>query len=113
MHDYDVGYGKPPKHTRFKKGVCPNPKGRGPRHELELSKILNDVLSASVEFRDRGKLRKASRIELLLKKYAASALKGDVLAAAALLKMRAHSEKHGDIGPLIITVINSLPEEQF
>jgi hypothetical protein len=25
MSDYDVGYGKPPKHSQFKKGVCPNP----------------------------------------------------------------------------------------
>ena len=27
MSDYDVGYGKPPKHAQFKKGVCPNPMG--------------------------------------------------------------------------------------
>ena len=26
--DYEVGYGKPPKHTRFKKGQSGNPKGR-------------------------------------------------------------------------------------
>jgi hypothetical protein len=26
---YDVGYGKPPLHTRFRKGQSGNPKGRG------------------------------------------------------------------------------------
>lgn len=26
--DYEVGYGKPPKRTRFKKGQSGNPKGR-------------------------------------------------------------------------------------
>ena len=26
--DYDVGYGKPPKATRFRKGQTGNPKGR-------------------------------------------------------------------------------------
>lgn len=26
--DYDVGYGKPPKRTQFKKGKSGNPKGR-------------------------------------------------------------------------------------
>ena len=28
--DYDVGYRKPPKHSRFKKGVSANPAGRRP-----------------------------------------------------------------------------------
>jgi len=26
---YEIGYGRPPKHTQFKKGTCPNPRGRG------------------------------------------------------------------------------------
>jgi hypothetical protein len=28
--DYDVGYGKPPQNTRFKKGQSGNPRGRAP-----------------------------------------------------------------------------------
>ena len=28
---YEVGYGKPPRHTRFPKGRSGNPKGRPPR----------------------------------------------------------------------------------
>ena len=63
MSDYDVGYGKPPKHSQFKKGVCPNPAGRGKRCDLEVREILNKVLNAKTEFRERGKLKKASRIE--------------------------------------------------
>ena len=31
MSDYEVGYGKPPKHARFKKGFAANPKGRPKR----------------------------------------------------------------------------------
>jgi hypothetical protein len=62
MSDYDVGYGKPPKHARFKKGVCPNPHGRGKRRDLKVAEILNKVLNAKTEFRERGKLKKASRI---------------------------------------------------
>ena len=94
MSDYDVGYGKPPKHAQFKKGVCPNPHGRGKRRDLKVAEILNKVLNAKTEFRERGKLKKASRIELSVRRLAASALKGDVGSAASLLKMRAHAEKH-------------------
>src|ERR1700720_2368224 len=106
MSDYDVGYGKPPKHARFKKGVCPNPHGRGKRRDLKVAEILNKVLA---EFRKRGKLKKASRIELSVRRLAASALKGDVGSAAALLKMRAHAEKHHETGPTIIRVVGGLP----
>jgi hypothetical protein len=28
--DYEVGYGKPPRHTRFKSGQSGNPRGRPP-----------------------------------------------------------------------------------
>ena len=93
MSDYDVGYGKPPKHAQFKKGVCPNPHGRGKRRDLTVAEILNKVLNAKTEFRERGKLKKASRIELSIRRFAALATKGDVASAAWLLKMRAHAKK--------------------
>jgi len=109
MSDYDVGYGKPPKHARFKKGVCPNPAGRGKRRDLKVAEILNKVLNAKTEFRERGKLKKASRIELSVRRLAASALKGDVGSAASLLKMRAHAEKHHETGPTIIKIVGGLP----
>ena len=110
MSDYDVGYGKPPKHSQFKKGVCPNPHGRGKRRDLKVGEILNKVLNAKTEFRERGKLKKASRIELSVRRLAASALKGDVASAAWLLKMRAHAKKYGDTGPTIIRIVGGLPE---
>ena len=99
MSDYDVGYAKPPKHAQFKKGVCPNPHGRGKRRDLTVAEILNKVLNAKTDFRERGKLKKASRIELSIRRFAALATKGDVASAAWLLKMRAHAKKYGDSGP--------------
>ena len=34
MKGYEVGYCRPPKHSQFKKGECPNPRGRGKRYDL-------------------------------------------------------------------------------
>jgi Family of unknown function (DUF5681) len=110
MNDYDVGYGKLPKHAQFKKGICPNPHGRGKRRDLTVAEILNKVLNAKTDFRERGKLKKASRIELSIRRFAALATKGDVASAAWLLKMRAHAKKYGDSGPTIIRVAGGFPE---
>ena len=44
MGNYKIGYGKPPKHSQFQKGVCPNPHGRGKRRGLEVDEIMNEVL---------------------------------------------------------------------
>ena len=109
MSDYDVGYGRPPKHSQFKKGVCPNPRGRGKRGNLQIGEIMKRVMNATTEFRDRGKVKKASRLELSVRRLAASAAKGDIGSAAWLLKLRAHAEKYRDAGPTIITIVGGLP----
>jgi len=33
--DYEVGYGKPPKHSQFKPGQCGNPSGRPKRRRIQ------------------------------------------------------------------------------
>jgi hypothetical protein len=109
MNDYEVGYRKPPKHSQFRKGICPNPNGRGKRRDLQVGEIMKNVLNAKIEFRDRGQVKKASRIELTIRRLAASATSGDVASAAMLLKMRAHAEKNGDTSPTIIRIFNALP----
>ena len=53
--------------------------------------------------------KKASRLELSVRRLAASAAKGDIGSAAWLLKLRAHAEKYRDAGPTIITIVGGLP----
>jgi hypothetical protein len=109
MSDYDVGYGKPPKHSQFKKGVCSNPSGRRKHRNLPVVEIMQKVLGTNTEFRDRGRVRKAARLELVIRKLVASAINGDVNSAAMLLKVRCHAEKYGGTEPTIVTIFNALP----
>jgi hypothetical protein len=105
MANYEVGYKKPPQHSRFKAGNRDNPKGRGKRKIPRAGAIMRNVMNFPAEFRHRGKSKRAPRSELTIKRFGAAALEGDVNAAAMLLKMRAHFEKHGDINPDIVTRI--------
>lgn len=109
MSDYEIGYGKPPKYTRFRNGVCANPRGRSRRRPFEAEEILNEVLFAEMDYKEGGKPRRASRLEVAVRTLAAKAVKGEIASAEMLLRMRAHAEKHGDPGPLVIRIINALP----
>ena len=104
MPSYEVGYKKPPRHSQFKPGNRCNPKGRGKRKVETEAEILKRVLNFPAEFRHRGKSKRAPRIEVLIRSLGAAALKGDVGAAAMLLKIRTHCEKCGDINPTTITL---------
>ena len=106
MKNYEVGYGRPPIHSRFKKGECRNPKGRGKREPSEMADVIHNVLFEEVEYREGRRIRRASKQELTIRKLFSAAVRGDVGSADALLKLRVHAERHGDTGPLVIRIVN-------
>ena len=107
MADYEVGYKKPPRHSQFKAGNRANPRGRGKRKIPTEAEIIRNVLNFPAEFSERGKSKRAPRVEIMIKRFGAAALKGDPGAAALLLEMRARLEKHGDINPFRFTMTES------
>lgn len=63
--NYDVGYGKPPKHTRFVPGVSGNPKGK-PRKNKSFEEEVQAILGARVSVTIGGKKTYVSKRQLLL-----------------------------------------------
>jgi len=105
MAEYEVGYKKPPRHSQFKPGNRANPHGRRgkkkPRTEAE---IVHDVMNGLVDFREGVKSKRMRRIELLIKSCGTAALKGDIGAAEALLKIRTQFDKHRAIEPVVVVL---------
>lgn len=63
--DYDIGFGKPPVHTRFQAGASGNPRGR-PKGSKNLKSIARKVMNTKVPVRENGKVRMISKAEALV-----------------------------------------------
>jgi Family of unknown function (DUF5681) len=77
--NYAVGKGKPPVHTRFKKGQSGNPSGRpkGKVTVADADTVFDQVLSAQIPVSQNGRPRKMSKIRALCVGTVHDALKGD------------------------------------
>jgi len=87
---YDVGYGKPPSHTRFKAGTSGNPRGR-PKGTKNLATLVKNVFSRKVEVQDQGRRRRLTAAEVMLTRIMTKAISGDAASqriSIALLQMQ-------------------------
>lgn len=84
--DYEVGYGKPPKATRFKAGQSGNPRGR-PRATKSLDALVLEPLIEMMTVKENGKSRRMPRVQVYINTLFGRAVKGDAKAADQLLKV--------------------------
>jgi Family of unknown function (DUF5681) len=84
-----VGYGKPPKHSQFKKGQSGNPKGRPKevKAHMPVSRIIRHSLSEEVQGQVNGRTRKMTKLEAIIEVQSAKALKGDTRAAKLVIDL--------------------------
>jgi hypothetical protein len=74
VSDYKVGYGRPPKHTRFKPGQSGNSKGR-PKGRKNNRNIVREIAERQVTFLENGRRRTMSVREALFQILILGALK--------------------------------------
>jgi hypothetical protein len=82
--DYKVGPGKPPLHTRFKKGQSGNPRGRSPKN---LATLLADALNEKVYVTIDGKRRKITKREAIVTQMVNKSTSADLRATKMLIDM--------------------------
>lgn len=84
--DYEVGFGKPPRHSQFKPGQSGNPRGRK-KGSRGLKTDLHAELASMLRIQINGKPIKGTKQQLMLKALATRAATGDVKAASLLLPL--------------------------
>ena len=105
--EYEVGYGRPPTHSRFKAGQSGNPKGRA-RESRSLQSILKQVLGEQMEIREGDRLRRMPRLEALVRSTILRAFKGDPKAVASLgflMKQSGYGEESNE--PTVQTLLGT------
>lgn len=80
-NDRPVGYGRPPEHTRFKKGKSGNPAGR--RRKVESGHIdVAAILETPLPVKQGGSERKMDAFEIVMRQLSRKAIKERDLGSA-------------------------------
>jgi Family of unknown function (DUF5681) len=94
--NYPVGYGKPPRKTRFEKGKSGNPAGRL-RGSKNVSKLLLQALSEPVTVNENGERKRITKGEAMIKQLVNKGASGDARSIQLLLaEMRSWLESSHD-----------------
>src|SRR5262245_47592516 len=96
MAGYEVGYRKPPRHSRFRKGRSGNPKGRVPGARNFKTDLIEE-LRGHLVVTDNGKRRTLTRQQAVIKRLMASALQGEARFMALLLQTLVQLDRSGEL----------------
>jgi hypothetical protein len=91
-NSYNVGYGKPPKHSRFRKGVSGNQKGR-PKGKRNIATVLTAILGEEIVINEGGVRKRVTKLEAALKQLVNKAALGDLVAARQLIALVCSAEE--------------------
>ena len=95
--NYEVGYGKPPLHTRFQKGKSGNPAGR-PRGQKNLATLLSDALDQKISVVENGQRKRISKREAIVTQLVNKSASADLKATQIVLAMLRDVETRADSG---------------
>ena len=88
--DYEVGPGRPPLHSRFKKGQSGNPGGRSAK---TLPALLAAALDETVYVTTNGRRRKLTKREAIITQMVDKSASADLRATKMLIDMMKEVEK--------------------
>jgi hypothetical protein len=93
---YQVGYGRPPEHSRFAKGQSGNPAGR-PKGSRAISAVIASALAERVTVTEGGRRRSITKLDAAVKQMANKAAGGDQRAAKLIIELLHSAETRDDL----------------
>ena len=94
--DYEVGYGKPPRETRFAKGQSGNPRGR-PSGAKNFATLLREALNEPVIVTENGGRRKVSKRQAIITQLVNRSATADFRAIKILLDIVRDIERQTEL----------------
>jgi hypothetical protein len=94
---YEVGYGKPPKHSQFK---AKNKLGGRRPGSRNMTSLVREVAEDKVPVKINGKTRKVASIELSMRQLAKKANSGDLKAISRFVALYERYGPPEDDGPI-------------
>jgi hypothetical protein len=118
-NDGPVGYRKPPRRTRFKKGQSGNPRGR-PKSARSPANLFWAVMAKSLIVTENGSRKKISMLEAILTQLANQSASGKFQATKLCLELLKYLESKqrpsltlADLDTLISDVKRQLAEQDI
>ena len=105
-----VGYGNPPEHTRFKKGVSGNPRGR-PKGTLNMATVLERMLHEKVVVNEHGRSRTFTKLEVAVKQLIDKATSGELRAFQLLSALVRFAEEREIQEPVANSALDEIDEK--
>jgi len=103
---YEIGRGRPPKATRWKKGKSANPGGQSSPRPTGLLEMIDKLLLASVKITRDGVSKRVTTLEAILAQLLRKGLKGDRRALAVYIRCQELVPQEAD-GTVQITFADS------
>jgi Family of unknown function (DUF5681) len=75
--EYEVGYRRPPRHTRFEKGQSGNYRGR-PRGAKNMATHLKEALRERVVINENGRRKRVTKMDVVSRRLVNKAVEGDL-----------------------------------
>jgi Family of unknown function (DUF5681) len=83
---YEIGRGRPPKATQWKKGESANPGGKSSRRSIDAAETIDKLLLKPVKVTVNGKSKRVAVLNVILEQLWSRAIAGDRRAGAVFLQ---------------------------
>ena len=105
--DYEIGYGQPPEHSKWKKGQCGNPKQRRKREPKPVATLIDEFFAREIVFVENGISQRRSAFEIIYLQLCNKAMAGNTRALNVLIRYADFAASRDPTGCLTIKLIDS------